>query len=1059
MADLQATPIENKFIFTNEGRRLLTAQLNGIRFAVLGAILVQGIEPIELTEEDKKPNAIDDEGHSTSPFYNTMRTLKLEDLLMKPGIVIGMKDIDYVAKGNERIEPSNLNIYSNFVNEIEKHLIPLYYIPSQEMQDTFGNVYGSYNFEFDRTTIPVAWPPQDDVSVSFAHICLIGKQYAQTNDATFNVDKTQNPVIVGVAQLAGEYNKDTNTFVGGAQLLKEQNKYLATKIQLRFTLDENDYDIGTTLNITDETKEVLDVGKKLSLVNNGLKTKSEVGVTMKIAGDKKTVDDLNLSEDGALATSKTLMVADTYRADKLDEQWNAAGLIHIINKQDKDKKGRADDQYKEQLILTSIEHYEDLSEDLTAYNAGMLLRGAGNETTAKIVNNYIVYPPAHSGNSGSSGSGTNVFTARGIESPIFKLNAVPDYDKYAVEFFGEENKILGLGNVDKSIFSKYNISVSPMNITTNSMDDTDGNIYFNSNYNYFAAGNANGDNMLINADYNVITDGSVSNMLLGADANIITNNAAGNTLLGSNFNSIYGNNSNYNLILGGSLNVIEDSSNIIMLGHEGLMASNVEEQLLLGKYNIPSTASIVYGIGTDGNNRKNALEFIASEGKLTLYKNNGNNVSIVLGGENGIELPKGQEFETDHIKTRLLDVYAESIVGSREPLGYSDYGIISKFSSATKQSIFRIDTQGTAGAYLNYGTESETLTIADNHPYVKSTDATTINNEYATFMHAFDGGAQGGYDEETIFVHGDVDNDLNHTKSNGALTVYNGFEDARYSTENNYQKVNIFANKIVFSEYDTENNRWTEIKEISNEGETYNKIAADVYVWGGLESYHTSIVRYRGSKKYKSWITEIWENAPPILYSDGNNKPNTNGSYASFKTDAGVFRTVYIDENDSDGTPYALEDYMYAVDRTKKSNLLLNAEDDEELKYFSEIPDGLDEIEINLYIHNFGGHDFGLIWLPVISYLAEKRPEIIINIHLDNNGDSQNEDVWHWMAQNYNEDQQPDFTNYDIRKYRFVQFRCTPAKGDITKPSDQVVTRDGTSNYAGWWPANSMVDL
>lgn len=1048
MADLEKTPIENKFIFTDEGRRMLTAQLNGIRFAVLGAILVQGIEPIELTDEDRKSNPIDDEGHSTSPFYNTMRTLKLEDLIMKPGIVIGMKDVDYVAKGNERVEPSNLNIYNSFVNEIEKHLIPLYYIPSQEMQDKFGNVYGSYNFEFDRTTIPVAWPPQDNVSISFAHICLIGKQYAQTNDATFNVDKTQNPVIVGIAQLAGQYDKDTNTFAGGAQLLKEQNKYLATKIQLRFTLDENDYDIGTSLEITDETKEVLDVGKKLSLVNNGLKTKSEVGVTMKIAGDKKTVDDLNLGEDGALATSKTLMVADTYRADKLDEQWNAAGLIHIINKQDKDKQGRADDQYKEQLILTSIEHYEDLSEDLTAYNAGMLLRGAGNETTARIVNNYIVYPDAGSASSGSSGSsGTNVFTAKGIESPIFKLGAVPDYDKYAVEFFGEENKILGIGNVDKSIFSKYNISVSPMNITYNTMDDNDGNIYINSNYNYFAAGNANGDNMLINADYNVITDGSVSNMLLGADANIITNNAAGNTLLGSNFNSIYGNNSNYNLILGGSLNIVDNSSNVIMLGYEGLLAINADEQLLLGKYNAATDAAIVYGIGTDTNNRKNALEFNAAEGKLTLYKNNGSDIAVVLGGSNGIELPAGKDFEADTIKARLLDVSTQAIIGVRETNGYNDYGAIFEYNSATKQTTFRIDTQGYSGPRLNYSTNTQMLTIQDLHYQSPSKDLTRINNEYAQFIHAV--GYSRGYEEEAIFIHGDIDNDTNQVNSNGVLTVYNGYYGESDTT--NCQKVNILSDKIVFSEYDTETNQWNVLRTITNEGdETYNKIAADVYVWGVLESFNTSIVRYRGSKKYQSWLTNIWQNAAPIIYSDDNDEPNTNGCYASYIDNFGQNHTVYIKPSDQ----YALQNYTQAVNRYGQSKLVVV--DSKKMRYYSMIPDGLDEIEINLYIHNFSDHDFGLIWVPIINALNAKFPEIIINIHLDT-GD---EDVWHWMANNYGETQDPTFSNYDIRQAHFGQLRCTPAKGNIAATSEsQIITRDGTSNYAGWWPDNSMVTL
>ena len=212
MADLQATPIKNKFIFTNEGRRMLTAQLNGIRFAILGAILVQGIEPIELTDEDKQRNPIDDEGHSTSPFYNTMRTLNLEELINTPGVMIGIKDVDYIAQGNQRIGVDDLNAYHDILDNIEKHLLPIYYIPSQELQDNYGNIYGTYNFEFDRTTISVAWPgTDDDMAVSFAHICLIGKQYAETNDATFNVNLTQRPVIVGVAQLEGDYDPITKT--------------------------------------------------------------------------------------------------------------------------------------------------------------------------------------------------------------------------------------------------------------------------------------------------------------------------------------------------------------------------------------------------------------------------------------------------------------------------------------------------------------------------------------------------------------------------------------------------------------------------------------------------------------------------------------------------------------------------------------------------------------------------------------------------------------------------------------------------------------------------------
>ena len=39
--------IGNKFIFTTEGRTSLVAQLGGIRFSVLGAVLIQGLRPLE----------------------------------------------------------------------------------------------------------------------------------------------------------------------------------------------------------------------------------------------------------------------------------------------------------------------------------------------------------------------------------------------------------------------------------------------------------------------------------------------------------------------------------------------------------------------------------------------------------------------------------------------------------------------------------------------------------------------------------------------------------------------------------------------------------------------------------------------------------------------------------------------------------------------------------------------------------------------------------------------------------------------------------------------------
>ena len=140
---------------------------------------------------------------------------------------------------------------------------------------------------------------------------------------------------------------------------------------------------------------------------------------------------------------------------------------------------------------------------------------------------------------------------------------------------------------------------------------------------------------------------------------------------------------------------------------------------------------------------------------------------------------------------------------------------------------------------------------------------------------------------------------------------------------------------------------------------------------------------YRGSKHYKTWLNNIWNIAPPIMYSDGNDRPTTNGAYVSiYDTARGAFRTIYFDENDGDGDANAFNDYAAAVTITGPSKLVRDEDDTTYLKYYTQVPDDLDEIEINLYVHNFGNKDIGLIWLPLVDSTAEKVPQIIINLFI-----------------------------------------------------------------------------
>ena len=154
--------VENKFIFTTEGRNSLISQLGGIRFAILGAVLVHGLEPL----------AVD-----------AHKDLTLDSLTSMPGVILGLKNVNYISSGNKGLSPENNYVYLEAIHNITNNLIPLHYIPAAEVVDSDSSTYGNYELEIDKTLIN--WDNKNDIA--FEHIIFIGKQYAQTDDATYNV--------------------------------------------------------------------------------------------------------------------------------------------------------------------------------------------------------------------------------------------------------------------------------------------------------------------------------------------------------------------------------------------------------------------------------------------------------------------------------------------------------------------------------------------------------------------------------------------------------------------------------------------------------------------------------------------------------------------------------------------------------------------------------------------------------------------------------------------------------------------------------------------------------
>lgn len=891
---------KNKLIFTTEGRRLLVSQENGVRFAVVGAVLIQGLPPVaDLNDKD-------------AGLFATYKSLTLENLIERPNVVLGLKNVSYETKGNQKIVPVDREKYDECVNDICNNVLPVHYIPSLELVDDKTSPYGTYEIDIDRTTI--SWDNGNDIS--FAHVGLIAKQYAETNDASFNVDKTQKPVLLALTQLDGEYDSNTNIFTGGIQILKDQNKYVAAKLQLRMTVADHDFDFETSGGFDpddEKTREVLDIAKKISLVNNGLKTKDN-GPSMRLAvgEDESVLDDLHLNKEGSIATPKTLMVADTYSADMIEEQWNAAGLIHTVNKKDEDN------DYKYQYILTSIEQPENyIEEPVVTYNVGLLLKGYGKEYTGIIdfsdVRDAVTENYTGSGSSGTSG---NIVQYYGVESPIFIQHGIDEYHQVAVDFFGEDNHVLDTDNTDKMLFSKNNVSMEPV-----ARDLYGSNVLIQSTYNLFSANGGNTNNTLIRSDYNIIKDESFSNLLIGADANYIMNGANTNALFCSDLNTLNGSDTCGNILIGGSMHYLENATGIMMVNGRGLIASNVSDEIIFGKYNKNTQADVIFGIGSDEYNRKNALEFYADQGLLKLFKN-GYQVAA-LGGSVGLE-------------TSTLNV-----------------------SNLTATNITNTNftaTNGTINNSINFTGNNHTLNIASSG----------ISLDTAGII-------RWGTDSRYIDYNGIVLNSI--TARNGTIWLTDSTQ------TNSYVNINKFgitlkdgANTLNIDTSGTirYSNSYNNTKQIST---NYRKFVADIYVTNNGQTDRDKMVFMLGN-----------------CFDTGENNIAISPMYNALKSWLRSYMLGYTkggEEGDNtyywNGTTMIKGETINAptwkdlVGDGKALFMFFDNDDKEQPMTLGYVPDGYNEVELNIYFRDIDDEDFVFTLVPVTNFNQTVRFNVTIN--------------------------------------------------------------------------------
>ena len=1002
--------IGNKFIFTTEGRTSLVAQLGGIRFSVLGAILIQGLKPVEIPEDKED-----------TTFEDAFKNLTLESLSLDNGVVLGLKNVDYNATGGQKIYPVEIDKYQDAVNNITQNLIPLHYVPAQELEDNIGNVYGIYELDVDKTLLACNFIGSDS-DVSFAHIGLIGKQYTQTDDATYNIDHTQKPILVGIAQLDGEYDEETNVYAGGIQILAEQNQYVNVKLKLRFTLDERDRDVALDIDVDNQqTKEVLDISNKLSLVNNGLKNKTKEGI--KVASDKTIIENFNLNKEGALATDKTLMVAEEYGADELENQWNGVGLIHLINRENQEDDD--ENPYTPQVVLSTIEHYENLETDpVVSYNVAMLLQGKGKETSvdyeskyASVVKNSIL----------AIGSDELIsldeygFKASGSEVPKFVMSMKPEYDNIAVDIFGLDNKIVDENNTDKFLFSKNNFSYSSRT------DVSYNTVVFGAGDNYLEG---NAGNVLINAGKNVLRNNSKYNTLENSWNNIIQCNGQESVLINSNNNAInihgfidkYKDNTgfynctlinsdtniienlsagvlinaHYNTINTGvpdsdgnrlyNLNIIGGRDNVVVHGADNLylMCSNTfidnssdtsttkinERTLILGNranwnpVEWPSRPGILYGNGTSHGDAINALEFFPDEGLLKLYNKDHLN-TVTIGGDAGIEFP-GSVMQTIEMTMKSLNVTDKISLGH----------------DGSNQIL--LDT-----------------TVDDPYISLKNNDdtnpaETTIEPDIIE-LHSNDEKNKSIINSTQWSIYSDNGIELSKiSKSEWSICSYNGKEQSiilpaiwRIISDNKSVMINPGHVAIV------ENGTLIDITADTS----YQKVTADIIIQPSEDSsyrcYTASVKNAHGNVLAVNWLKKLWEKYTPVAYGDPDDEAQANLNYASILSE-GKQTLLDFNTSDTDLRPHfdriinSFEVYKYILSNGINATLKKYPDDNSKLFYYSTpLPSYfscIDEVELNIYVGDAAGSDISLVWLlgtilnPIYPY---KAPTFKLNFILD----------------------------------------------------------------------------
>ena len=491
-----------KFIFTNEGRRMLVAQNGGIHFAVMGAILLTRGFNIDDDEEIKK--------------------VTWEKLKSGEYGTLGLKGIAYTSNGEGSeiltTDPNYASALENILNRESTtsatFLFDTTYQPDLGLKDQESNVYGLYSFKFDKTKFNCTGTP------NFKSIVLIGKQYITDGDAKYNIDNAQLPTVVGILTVGSDSSVTLVKFENNGD--EDRNKFTEYKFEWRITITENP--------ITEGGVELADslsgINNGFQLINDGIKTNNNVKLTV----DDKEIYQFNLNKEGNIATSRSVLMTDVIKTDTIDEQFNQPGILHLINKHVQTNSiidANDPNAYRPQQIISTFKCINDSdyeSDPITAVHVKTTLTADNDQKT--VLQGMSRQTPVYSlpsvlGDFYSEATYNVDAVSENIAVNLFGMNNSA-YDKSHAMFIQSNDNWDISTNEPWSGGNLYLASNKNTYLYNYAKEVSGRSVFINSNQNYIASEN----NALINSDQNYIT--SENNALINSDCSYLKN---GNNLL------------------------------------------------------------------------------------------------------------------------------------------------------------------------------------------------------------------------------------------------------------------------------------------------------------------------------------------------------------------------------------------------------------------------------------------------------------------------------------------------------------------------------------------------